>query len=306
MGTWNAEWLNQNAYRAYPFREDCSRTDSTGAVTLPNNLFVDLCLVVPGGFDDQLYLRRLIYAGTTIEFSMALASDVLGARVAGFSVDLSSHQPNMAYNVVGVDEMSDIRGRAVLGDLTDIAEQLVQGDHVFESAAAPFECRAVRPDLRGLRSIRVVKADGSISSDLFGILEVLEGSNIVLTYVPATGLLPHGLRVDSLATDLEEPCECDASQVKPDPIRSINGVSGDVNGNIVLEPMDECIDISAGDASLKIDDKCAKPCCGCPEQEFITQQLAIMKTSIESLLARAAQVESAEINFYTKVLSTLK
>ena len=305
MSAWNAEWLNQNAYRAYPFKEDSSRTDSSGAVAIPDNLLVDLCLVAPANFDDQLYLSGLIYAGTTMQLSMALTSDP-GVTVAGFTADLSAHTANKAYSVVGVDEMSDIRGRAVLGDLSSLSSQLIQGEFSFAASATPFECRAVRPDLRGVRSLRIVKADGTLGADLYGTVQLLEGINIRLTYVAASGSLPHGIRIDSIATELDEPCACDSAQIRPDPIRSINGVTGDVNGNILLEPMDECLEITGGTASLKIDDKCAKPCCGCPELEFVTQQLAIMKTSIQALTARAAVVETAETDFYTKVLSTIK
>lgn len=302
---WNAEWLNQNAYRAYPFKEDASRTDTSGSVRIPDSLLVDLCMVVPADFDDQIYLDKLTYAGSTLQVSMSLVS-APGVSVAGFTADLATHTANKAYSIVGSDDMADIRGRAVLGDLSDLSEQLIQGEFSFDTGATPFECRAVRPDLRGVRSLRIVKADGTVGEDLFGTVQLLEGLNIRLTYVPAAGLLPHGIRIDSIATELDEACECDSAEVKPDPIRTINGVSGDANGNIIIEPMDECMEITGGTGSVKIDDKCAKPCCGCPELEFITQQLAIMKTSIKNLSDRATVVETAETDFYNNVLSTLK
>lgn len=295
---WNTEWLNENSGRAYPFKEDMLLTDITKAVKIPNNLIVDLCLVAPADFDSLFYLSRLVYSGTTVTLTLSVVS---GGEFASISVNASTHQTNTAYNVIGKDPMDDVRGRITLGDLSSLSSQLPQGVFDFDSSSALFESRAVRPDLRGVRSIRVVKADGTSGENLYGAIELTEGLNIRLTYIPAT----NGIRIDSLATDLEDTCACDASQIKPQPIRTINSVPADAGGNFTLEALEECLEIAPGSNKLTLTDKCAKPCCGCSELTFITQQMETLKTSAAALDARAAQLQAAETAFYNNVLGTL-
>lgn len=299
---WNTEWLNENSGRAYPFKEDMLLTDVTGAVKIPNSLIVDLCLVAPADFDALFYLSGIIYSGVTITFILSVVG---GGDFASVSTNVVTHQVNTAYNVIGQAAMSDVRGRITLGDLSTIAAQLPQGAFTFNSDSTLFEARAVRPDLRGVRSIRVVKADGVPGEGLYGTIEFIEGLNIKLTYVPATELTVHGIRIDSRATELEELCACDASQVRPGPIRTINGVPANGGGNFTLEPLEECLEIDGGTNKLTLKDKCSKPCCGCSELNFVTEQLEIMRTSIGSLEARAAQLQAAEVSFYNNVLGTL-
>ena len=295
---WNTEWLNENSSRAYPFKEDMILTDIAKAIRIPNNLIVDLCLVAPADFEALFYLSRIVYSGTTITLTLSVVG---GGEFASISINSSTHVTNTAYNIIGQAAMDDVRGRITLGDLSGISTQLMQGVFDFDTESTLFEARAVRPDLRGVRTIRVIKADGTVGESLYGALQLVEGLNIKLTYVPAT----NGIRIDSLATDLETTCLCDASQIKPPPIRTINSVPADSGGNFTLEALEECLEIAPGSNKLTLTDKCAKPCCGCSELTFITQQMAILKTSAAALEARAAQLQAAEINFYNNVLGTL-
>jgi hypothetical protein len=298
----NMEWLNSNAGRAYPFKEDSALKDATNSIVLPNSLIVDLCLVAPAEFDVLVYLSRLVYSGTTLELALTISG---GAEFASVAINLATHATNTGYAVIGTGDMSDVRGRICLGDLSALSTQLVQGAFSFLPQATMFEARAVRPDLRGVRTIRIVKADGSIGEPLSGTVNLVEGLNIRLTYVPATVTLPHGIRIDSLATDLEEDCECEEPQVRPEPIRSINGVQADAGGNLLLEALEQCMEIGAAANSITLKDKCSKPCCGCAELEFIVQQLEVLKTSMATLESNAAELSAAEANFYTNVLATL-
>ena len=303
---WNSEWLNQNSTRAYPFREDSLLTDTTVGVRIPSNLFVDLCLVVPAGYEEQFYLRTLTFSGSTLLFTLAATSTYpAGLDIASVSVDISAHTTNQSYPIVGQNDLDDIRGRVALGDLSELAVQLPQGAYVFATNSTLFEMRTMRPDLRTVRSLKVIKADGTSGDPLYGIVELAEGLNIRFTYVPAAGPLPHGIRVDCLETDLEEPCTCETARTRPDPIRSINGVVADLAGNLVLEAPEGCLVLAGGGNKITLTDKCSKPCCGCPELKFLTQQLEIMKTSITNLNAKAEQIRAAEEDFRNNVLATL-
>ena len=299
---WNTEWLNENAGRAYPFKEDSLLTDTTGAVRIPNNLIVDLCLVAPADFNSLFYLRQLSYVGTTVTLTLSVTG---GDDLASVSVNASTHIADTSYPVIGVDGMDDVRGMIALGDLSGLASQLAQGIYVFTAGNTQFETRAVRPDLRGVRSLAVVKADGTLQDPLYGAVQLAEGANIVLTYVPATDTLPQGIRIDSRATNLEDDCECSSAQAAPSPILTINGIPADNTGNFTLEPLDECLAIDGTANGLTFNDTCSQPCCGCAEQAYVTQQMQVLQTSITALTSRASQLQAAETAFYTTVLATL-
>ena len=101
-------------------------------------------------------------------------------------------------------------------------------------------------------------------------------------------------------------CECESSYPKPDPIRMINGVLGDESGNITLDGGESCIEFAGGgEATVEVTDTCAQPCCGCPELEFITQNLILLEDSINKLYARAEDLAIRQEDFYNTVLGTL-
>ena len=95
---WNLEWLNANAERAFPFKEDASRQDINALVRLPNSLIVDMVFVVPAGSDYRYWLKSLMYSGTHLNLVLADESD---NTVGSLTVDLSTHNRNDAYTITG-------------------------------------------------------------------------------------------------------------------------------------------------------------------------------------------------------------
>ena len=73
--SWNLEWLNANAERAFPFKEDGSRQDVNALIRLPNSLIVDLVFVVPAGADYRYWLKSLMYSGTHLSLVLADEAD---------------------------------------------------------------------------------------------------------------------------------------------------------------------------------------------------------------------------------------
>lgn len=302
-GSWNLEWLNLNAHRAYPFKEDTSRADLNGFITIPDNLLVDLVIVTVGDVDDTYHISKLVYSGSTLTLIVA---DGNGVTVTSTTIDLNTHSANDGYSVLGIGDYTDVRGRIVFGDLTELAITLPEGIYEFSATATQLESRTVRPDIRGVRALQVVQADGSISDQISGIIELLAGTNVRLTYIPASGGNPEGIRIDAISGEgLNEECECDKMHIPPPPIRTINGVAGDNNGDITIEAPDACMDIGAIDSGIIIEDTCAKPCCGCVELEFITNNLSLTESSIVTLEGRANLLEQNQINFYHNVLGSM-
>ena len=302
--TWNLEWLNLNAGRAYPLREDSSLLDITRVVKLTNELVVDFVAVVPESLGNDLYISRILYADPTLTIIISQTGEV----VTSITVTVGTHQKNTAYRFSGQGGYADMRGAITIGDLEVALQNFPQGVFDFNYEATAFEASVIRPEIRGVDSIKVRSADGNLSDPLTGIVELMEGVNIKLTVLQeATATDPAVVRIDSVATDLEEDCVCSDEHLRPDPLRLLNGVAGDDTGNITLIPGEDCLEIVAGnsEASLILKDTCSKPCCGCPEQEFLTSNMTLLKNNQDMLSTLAAELEFKQDDFFNKVLSSL-
>jgi hypothetical protein len=144
------EWLNENSLRAYPFKEDTSRSD--GNYKIPDDLIVDMAIVVPVATTDVFYLKTLTVSGTEITGVLANQSE---NNVGTFSVPVALHNENDGYEIVGAGTYTDARGRVVIGDLTDLAVKLPEGVYNFSLEDTAFELSAIRPDLRKLRGLKI-------------------------------------------------------------------------------------------------------------------------------------------------------
>lgn len=302
---WNLEWLNANAERAFPFKEDVSRQDINALIRLPNSLIVDLVFVVPAGADYRYWLKSLMYSGTHLNLVLADESD---NTVGSLTVDLATHQRNDAYTIAGEESFAGALGRIALGDLSSLGESVPPGAYTFSLATTEFELRTVRPDLRAVYSLGVIAADGSESEPATGIVKLLAGQNIRLTYVPAAGGDPVGIRIDATDNpDYEEDCACDSSVTPLLPIRSINGVGANpASGRLDLVSASPCLSITVAGDTVVLEDKCSEPCCGCPEAEFLTDRLKLLEDTLLKLEDTQSQLADNERDFYRDVLETLK
>jgi hypothetical protein len=315
---WNKGWLNENAARAYPFKEDISRTSSSG-VTIPNLLLVDLIFVVPGGLVNTYYLKTLLYGGDTLTLVFADSSDI---TISSIVVDLTAHTTNQGYDLSGVGSFEDSRGRVVIGDTKDLFRVLPEGVHSFTADQTELESRTVRPDVRGIRYAQIVNADGDISDKIAGILRLTAGQNIQLVYVPPviqdlpdpitgepvpTVITPAGVRIDAIdGIDFNEECDCESALPALTPIQTINGVEPDNDGNIVIESSEACLTVNATSGTINLEDTCSTPCCGCTELEFITSNAGLLEATIVTLQSQMDQMSTRQLDFFTNVLETLK
>lgn len=316
----NVEWLNQNSNRAFPFREDASRKDTAGGITLPNNFLVDMVFVVPADVDETYHVSSVQVSAGKVTVVIAAATAAVSA--GSVTVDLSVHSENDAYDINGASDFTDARGRAVFGDLSNLGTVLPDGLYLFSSSAGALESRVVRPDIRSVRSLQILDAAGALSDPISGIVRLVPGNNIRLSFQPeeTTDIIdpitgdpvtvvskPAGIRIDAICDpDFSEECECESSYPKPDPIRMINGVTGDENGEVTLDGGESCITFNGGgSATIEVLDTCSQPCCGCPELEFITQNLILLEDSINKLVSRADELASRQEDFYNTVLGSL-
>ena len=319
MSVWNQEWLNQNANRAYPFREDTSRRDTSGGAIVPDQLIVDLVFVVPEvPTNPDYYLRQLLFASPSL---VLIFADTDGNTVSSVTVDVTTHTPNTTYDMVGQGAFQDARGRIAIGDLADVEDALGPGAYSFTSSATLLEARTVRPDLRGVRQIQVVDGAGNLSEPIQDIVQMLAGTNIRLTYVPATYLVvpdpetgvpinvldtPAGIRIDAISGEnLNEDCPCEDAFPLPDPIRTLMGISPDENGNIDIVAGTPCLSINTSPGLLEIQDDCTEDCCGCTELEALLAGIAALEGTVNSLERRQIALDDSYALFQTNVIGTL-
>ena len=133
------EWLNQNAHRNYPFRENAALVSESG-LRLPNSMILDCFVSVDADRIGLVWLTSAVYSVNRLALTFA-------ARVApGYGppsgetdiplgpvvIDMTTHVYGSAYRFSGTDASpySDIRGVVVVGEPGD-AEPWTAGVYRF-------------------------------------------------------------------------------------------------------------------------------------------------------------------------------
>lgn len=299
MAIQHQEWLNQNSYRSYPIKESVSRyaVDSAGRILtdiqIPNQLIVDLVLTVAADTSLRVYVSKVALIGDFVSIALYDESDNSITTVA---VDISTHTPNTAYPLVGADTYEDARGTIVVGDLSTLRNSLSEGSFNFTLATAELEPAVVRPDIRGVRSLRT-DSNGELSELLFGHVRLVAGENIRLTPFPSD----NSIRIDAIdATGFEDECECVDDFQRPC-LRTINGI----NISDLQIVGDKCIEVNTSGNEIQLTDKCSAPCCGCIELEFLTRNIDLLEDQLSRLEGYATDMRERLVTFITNVLVSI-
>jgi len=296
----NQEWLNTNASRAYPLREDSSRTpvDIHGVVIpgvqLPNYMIVDFVLTASSEPLPEVYIKYVACVGNLLTLSFYDSSD---APIALLTVNLDTHLANNAYSIIGSDTYDDARGKVVLGDLSRIKYDVPEGSYTFEFSATQLESSTIRPDLRGVRSLQVFTSTTQ-SEYLYGHVKLVAGNNVKLTYVPAY----NAIRIDALSgVGLNADCDCGTGTGTT--VQTINGIP---IKDLVITGDGSCVDVVTSGNTITIADKCSTPCCGCQELELITGSLKILEVTVTNLQTYAMRLAERIDNFVTNYILTAR
>lgn len=282
----NIEWHDHNSERAYPLVAAASRTDRSGSFKLPNDFVIGLQLAVPVGLNVQpakFYLSSI--TNLPGGFGLVVSYDATGGpvAVASASVARAAHSPGTTYRLTGQGDFLDAVGHVTLGDTGNIDSQ-PPGTFQFDFADGQLEPDAIRPMLRGIQGIRV-RNNGELSRLLTGIVTLVPSRNQRITVVEVSGQDPQ-IVFDAIEGEgLNSSCECADDVEQLPPLRSINGVRPDANGNLNLLT-NVCLDLTPqGGNALLLEETCGRtdPCCGCPELETITQQLSMFRQQMETL-----------------------
>lgn len=285
-GVIHTDWLNENGNRRYPFFDGVSLQDTSGAMTLPNELIVDLVFPVHALDYDltKFHLYEVVVYGGGV--TITLGYD--GTPIASRSVVESEHTDNAAYTIEGTGDFADSIGRIAVGRLHSIKR--FGGAYRFAAANARLLPTVLRPSLQGVSAFRVVTADGDVSDLIQGDVELLTGENINFVVTTVDGVKQ--LKVSAVNNpNYEEECACEDGTTG-EPIRTINGVGPDESGNFNLEGVG-CVEIAPIANGAQISDTCAEPCCGCSELEVLRGEIARLGSQLATQQAFAQRAMSS-------------
>lgn len=294
------EWLNQNALRNYPFREDCGLrpNDSAGNLIeegwrVPNYLVTDFVVSVNRYVyedDPSIYMSRMsvVNGNVTLTFSDSYGNDafVVTASVGDSSV-----------RITGVGRFIATEGVVCFGNLSRFFEETPEGLYSFNPGESLIEPTCIRPAASGVDSIAVTDASGYTTAGIRGDIKLIAGDNINLKYDIDKRAIIISADPNSGYT---AGCECDENVGRV--VRSINGIRTE-DVEIVG---DDCVDVTTSNGVITISDTCSKPCCGCAETTFINQSINDLQSTVTTLSGNVSTLNDKVTNFVTSYLLARK
>jgi len=290
-GIWNVEWLNQNSQRAYPFSEEATVKDSTGSLTVPNNLIVDLVWPVHATASiepDKFHLLSLNIFGNGVAITIGYDGTPIGSA----TVAEDTHTRNQSYFLVGTGDFSDSVGKITIGSLEETLN--TPGAYTFTVAGGRFESTTIRPDLKGVTGLYVINSEGR-SELLQGDIEFVAGQNVAFTIDEVTEPGVTRLVINAISGEgLNANCECLNLPDAGSPIKTINGIAPDSSGDFKLLG-DSCLQLEGISNGIKITDDCSSSCCGCEELEPVLRELEEMRNQLRTIDGIAVSLD-AQVN----------
>jgi hypothetical protein len=220
----NTEWYNTNEHRKYPIASHVSTKDNDGDF-LPDSLIADLAVV----YDDSVpaeegpYLSSLIIGPEIVTVSVSLANAVLVSESFTKPVPIRTALPLKANSI-------NASGYIVFGiDINDSSETFRFND----ASQSGLDPKAARK-FSGL-PITSLSIDGDDAEPLTGIVSLIAGASIDIIH-EGNNIVKISLKPADRQRFLG-PCD---NAISPDgcgpaPLRKINGVGPDNNGNIFIE-----------------------------------------------------------------------
>jgi len=304
LGNWNLQWLNHNSQRSYPLTEWATKVDSADTIKVPNSLIVALYFPVHAGQNvepQRFYLQSLAVYPTGFNIGIGYEDNSRNPPlVASVNVAKSTHTENRSYALAGSGDFDDSVGKIVIGSL-DEAGDLPPGQYDFDYAGGALESDAIRPMIRGITSITVVR--GLERSDrLYGDIELVAGSNMRITPSQVGSAAPQITFSAIEGEGLNEDCVCEEEQTGPC-IRTINGIHPLPDGNFRFIG-DDCLTIEPTDNGLQLVDVCSEPCCGCEELQALVSQIDRFADGVVTLQNFANTLGSEVTQFHQVVLGS--
>jgi len=302
LSQWNLEFLNHNAQRSYPLTADATSTDTTGSFVIPDDFLVGLDLAISPAMSmetGRFFIRQLGLFASGVQLILAYDDGSEIVDVASALIPASTSERNKVFALGGIEPFDDLSGKVVIGRLGTINKQPT-GLFSFDLEGSRLEPQVVRPMIRGISSLKVSNASGSVSDRLYGDIELVAGANIQLSTVTTAS----ETKIVISALDGEgtiEDCICEGEAEVSPCIKTVNGIAPTPDGNLNFVG-DDCIKFSPIENGLKVTDSCCAPCCGCEELEAITRDLERFNAQRGSLEQFINNLATETTTFNTTVL----
>jgi hypothetical protein len=303
LGNWNLEWLDHNTQRSYPLAAGATKQDVSRSFFLPDDFLAALDLSIPTAMNarsNQFFFRQIGVFSSGVQLLIAYDNGSEVEDVATALIPVFNGR-NKTISLGGIDPYDDVTGKLVVGKLDSILQQPA-GLFTFELADTAIESQAIRPQIRGLTSLRVTGANGNTSSRYYGDIELVAGSNFQLSLVDT----PTVTRIVFSALSGEgtvEDCVCEGAAADTPCIKTINGITPSADGNFSLFG-DDCLTTQTATNGLSFEDRCCAPCCGCEELEQITRALEQFSAQREALSLFANNLAAEVTAFDSTVLGS--
>lgn len=304
------EWLNANALRSYPIRENASRTDTSGNFTIPNDLIVAAQINCPRSYaDGTFYISRIVVGISFVSIYVSYQP------ASGDPVDISYVKAETDpfsrfsyYSFVGQGDLSNVMGYITIGEVEESVRQGI-GEFLFSSTSTPLEVNTYFVSVPAMESVEILTSSGQTLHKATRILKLKAGENIRLTYDTTGDPDPYGtIRIDAInGENLVKPSECgNVAPLLPPCIRMINGVSPDATGHFWIDES-ECIEIQENQVanSIKVIDKCSQSCCGCDQLQELTDALEGLKLQEETLRNLIISTQTQQSELLANIISNL-
>jgi len=286
LGLTNLEWRNLNEGRRYPLADSAGGSDLTGLFLLPNSFLVAIDLPVHAAMTvdpARFFLYKLGVYGTGYSVTIGYSPSSGGPTVpvASALIDKQTLTPGRTYALSGIEPFDDTSGKLTIGKTDDIDFQ-PSGYFEFSFNEGQLDPDTVRPLLQSMISFTVVNGQQE-SARIYGDAVFTDGIGTQWVATQIAGQ-PTLLQLNA-STDLNfaEDCVCSGDVTQATPIRFINDIPGDNEGNYNLLGT-ACVTLTPATNGLIIRNPCTEPCATCSDLEAITADL-------QRLLAQAAIVE---------------
>ncbi len=154
----NLDFLNANTIRNFPIREGLSRTDTSGAFTIPDDFMVDLLLSVSSDPATRVYISRIVNMPDEIEIEFALYGSA--TQIGVVSLNPAGHSRYTTYYMAASNNYAAATGKLVVGEISTITT-LPYGTFTFDQTTTEVEARTVVPGLATVSRFVFRNADGT-------------------------------------------------------------------------------------------------------------------------------------------------
>lgn len=258
------DWISFRAQQSYPLADDASGLSVTGN-PLPPSFILDIQLLLPSKYNDnlagQIYISSLQDQGDCYGVSFAY-NGIDFAVCTGISKELQYTTSIASRTYIIASTMKDSQTletypwmNAVTGTLcAGVTSNYSGGDLTFALTGTKLHGACIH-----FMSGQVVQAIQIGNTLLTGLVTLQAGSGVKISAVNNNTIK---IQVDNNYLDLQ--WNSNIAQYWADfggtPIKTINGVYPDENGNITIQAQD-CVQLTNLPNGIAISNPCAKPCC---------------------------------------------